>query len=64
MTERKMSAREQMAYRTIAELEAKLAQLSADFQATVDHMNEGCICGRAPDPKHPVDPRLKRKPNP
>lgn len=27
-----------------------------------DYMNSGCICGRAPDPKNPVDPRLLRKP--
>lgn len=26
-----------------------------------DYVNSGCICGRAPDPKNPVDPRLLRK---
>lgn len=42
----------------IDELRAALAKMSADFEATVEHMNDGCICGRAPAPKHPVDLRL------
>ena len=58
---KKLSKREEMAYRTIADLEEKLAVMSRNFEATVEHMNEGCICGRAPEPKHPVDPRLLRK---
>lgn len=37
-------------------------RLAADLEATVEYMNEGCICGRAPQPKHPVDPRLLTKP--
>lgn len=37
-------------------------RLEADLQATVDYINDGCICGRAPSPKHPVDPRLLRRP--
>lgn len=45
----------------VAELEAQNKKLSQDFASTVDHMNEGCICGRAPAPKKPVDPRLLRK---
>lgn len=45
----------------IAELEAQNGKLTQDFASTVEYMNEGCICGRAPAPKHPVDPRLLRK---
>lgn len=32
-------------------------KLAADFKATVDYMNEGCVCGRAPNPVHPGAPR-------
>ena len=48
----------------IKDLESALSKMSADFEATVEHMNEGCIRGRAPAPKHPVDPRLLKKPKP
>lgn len=37
-------------------------RLAADFESTVEYMNEGCICGRAPAPKHAVDKRLLTKP--
>lgn len=43
---------------TKAELIEQLERVTTDFEATVDYMNEGCICGRAPNPQHPVDPRL------
>ena len=42
----------------IEELEDKLAARTRSLDETVEYMNEGCICGRAPAPKHPVDPRL------
>lgn len=37
-------------------------RLASALEATVEHMNDGCICGRAPEPKNPVDPRLLTKP--
>lgn len=40
---------------------AAVAKLSADFESTVEYMNEGCICGRAPNPKHTIDARLQTK---
>ncbi|MGY2429595.1 hypothetical protein [Pseudomonas tolaasii] len=39
-----------------------LITTAGDFESTVEHMNEGCVCGRAPAPKNPVDPRLLTKP--
>lgn len=43
---------------TKLQLLEKLDKLTNDFEQTVLYMNEGCICGRAPKPVHPVDPRL------
>lgn len=42
------------------ELEEQLAERTRSLNETVEYMNEGCICGRAPAPKHPVDPRLSK----
>lgn len=33
-------------------------KLASDFEAFVQYMDEGCVCGRAPKPVNPVDPRL------
>lgn len=43
---------------TREELIARINEISTNFEATVEYMNEGCVCGRAPAPKQPVDPRL------
>ena len=39
-------------------LRMALSKMGQDFEAAVEYMNEGCICGRAPAPVNPVDPRL------
>lgn len=41
-------------------LRKALAKMGEDFEATIEYMNEGCICGRAPAPVLPVDPRLNK----
>lgn len=41
-----------------SQLEQENQKLNLCLDDLTDYMNEGCICGRAPNPKNPVDPRL------